>query len=367
MRILLLTSNLRVGGIERYTVTLANALQLMGHSVFVASAGGELEKQLLPEVKAVKVPLGTKSIASPKITATVFRLWELVKEEKIEIIHAQTRVAQFAACMLSSMTKVPYVATWHGFYKPHFFRKVLPCWGEMTIAISMSVVGHLKNDFNRDEKKIRLIYNGLDTSRFEHVYKEQEKREIRKRYKLNGGPVIGIIARLSEEKGHMILLEAFKALLDDVPGAQLLIIGSGRIEDKIKARVSELGIADNVRFVGNTLDTHDLLSVMDVFVRPSTSEGFGLSIVEAMLMDVPVVSSDVGDFRAMQKDAEIGVLADPLDSRKLKEAIKKILIDREFAVKISAAAKKYAKAHFTADKMARQVEKVYREVIDGSK
>ncbi|MDD4879448.1 MAG: glycosyltransferase family 4 protein [Candidatus Omnitrophica bacterium] len=367
MKILLLTSNLNVGGIERYTITLANALWKAGHSVFVASAGGELQKDLLPGIKAVRVPLGTKSIASPKITATVFKLRELVKEEKIEIIHAQTRVAQFAACILSGMTKVPYVSTWHGFYRPHFFRKVLPCWGEVTIAISMAVYEHLKNDFNRDEKKIRVIHNGLDLSRFKHVYTAQEKLEIRKRYGLKESPVIGIIARLSEEKGHLILLAAFKGLLDDIRDAQLLIVGGGRIENKIRARVSELGIKGNVCFVGNTLDTHDLLSVMDVFARPSTSEGFGLTIVEAMLMGVPVISSNVGDFKTMNEDTGIGVLVDPLDSRDLKEAIKKILTDREFAMKISAAAKKYAESHFSAERMARQVEKVYREVIDGSK
>ncbi len=107
MRILLLTTELHIGGISTYTTDLANALQRMGHSVFVASTGGELEKELSPEIKVVRIPLGTKSIASPKITATVFKLWELVKEEKIEVIHAQTRVAQFAACMLSSMTRVP--------------------------------------------------------------------------------------------------------------------------------------------------------------------------------------------------------------------------------------------------------------------
>ena len=367
MRILLVTSNLRIGGIERYTVTLANALREMGHSVFVASAGGEMETQLLPGIKAVKIPLGTKSIASPRISATVFKLWELVKEEKIEIIHAQTRVAQFAACIVSSMTKVPYVSTWHGFYKPHFFRKVLPCWGEMTIAISMSVYDHLKNDFHRDEKKIRLIYNGLDTSRFARVYTEKEKQEIRKRYGLKRGPVIGIIARLSEEKGHIILLEAFKDLLNDIRGAQLLIVGEGRMGNKIKARVSELGIEDNVCFCGSTLSTHDFLSVMDVFVRPSTIEGFGLTVVEAMMMGVPVVSTNVGDFKVMLDDGEVGVLADPFDARHLKEAIKSILTDGELAGRIRTAARKYAESHFSADRMAKQVEKVYREVINGSK
>ncbi len=367
MRILLLTTNLHIGGIERYTITLANALQRMGHSVFVASAGGELEKELSPEIKVVRVPMGTKSVVSPKITATVFKLWELVKEEKIEVIHAQTRVSQFAACMLSSMTRVPYVSTWHGFYRPHFFRKVLPCWGEVTIAISRVVYDHLKDDFKRDEKKIRLIYNGLDVSRFTHVYTAQEKLEIRKRYRLKEGPVVGIIARLSEEKGHIILLEAFKDLLNDIRGAQLLIVGEGRMGNKIKARVSELGIEDNVCFCGSTLSTHDFLSVMDVFVRPSTIEGFGLTVVEAMMMGVPVVSTNVGDFKVMLDDGEVGVLADPFDARHLKEAIKSILTDGELAGRIRTAARKYAESHFSADRMAKQVEKVYREVINGSK
>ena len=367
MRILLLTTSLHIGGVERYTITLANALRRMGHSVFVASAGGELEKELSPEIRVVRVPLGTKSVISPKITAAVFKLQELVKEEKIEVIHAQTRVAQFAACMLSGMTKVPYVSTWHGFYRPHFFRKILPCWGEITIAISRSVYDHLKDVFKRDEKKIRMIYNGLDVLRFVHVYTAQEKSEIRKRYKLKEGPVIGIIARLSEEKGHMILLEAFRDLLNDIRGAQLLIVGEGRIGNKIKARVSDLGIGDNVYFCGSTLSTHDFLAVMDVFVRPSTIEGFGLTLVEAMLMGVPVVSTDVGDFKTMLDAGEVGVLADPPDAPHLKEAIKRILTDGELAGRIKAAARKYAESHFSADRMAQEVEKVYREVIDGSK
>ena len=367
MRILLLTTELHIGGISTYTTDLANALHRMGHSVFVASTGGELEKELSPEVKVVRIPLRTKSIASPKITATVFKLWGLVKEEKIEVIHAQTRVAQFTACILSSMTKVPYVSTWHGFYRPHFFRKVLPCWGELTIAISKVVYDHLKDDFNRDEKKIRLIPNGVEISKFGRVYTAQEKLEIRKRYGLKEGPVIGIIARLSEEKGHIVLVEAFKDLLKDIPAAQLLIVGSGRIENKIKAKVSELGVEGSVYFFGNTLDILDFFAVMDVFVRPSLSEGFGLVLVEAMLMRVPVISTNVGGFKAMLDDEEVGVLAKPTDAQNLKEAIKRVLTDKEFAVRISATAKKYAESHFSADRMAKQVEKLYIEVINGSK
>jgi len=367
MRILLLTTHMRIGGIGVYTVTLANALQRKGHIVFVASVGGELEKELSPGIKVVRIPMGTKSIVSPKITASVFKLWGLVKEEKIEVIHAQTRVAQFAACMLTSMTKVPSVATWHGFYRPHFFRKILPCWGEITIAISRTVYEHLKNDFKRDEGKIRLIFNGVDVSKFSRVYSDEEKKAIKKKYGLNDGPVIGIISRLSEEKGHMVLLDAFKDLLAEMLGAQLLIVGEGRLGAGLKARALELGIDKNVHFFGNTLNTIEFLAIMDVFTRPSIQEGFGLGVIEAMLMGVPVVSTDVGGFKSILNHGEVGILVEPLNAARLKEGIKKVLSDEKFAKNISAAARQYAASNFSADRMAQQVEAVYKEVMCGAK
>jgi len=363
MKILLLTTHLRIGGIGVYTVTLANALCKMGHTVFLASTGGELEKELSPEVRTVRVPLGTKSILSPKVAVTVLELRRLIKEEKIEILHAQTRVAQFTAWALSKTIKVPYVVTWHGFYRPHFLRRIMPFWGEMTIAISKAVYGYLKNDFNRAEDKIRLVFNGVDVSKFSRVYSKEEKAAIRKKYGLKDGPVIGIIARLSEEKGHVILIDAFKDLITQLPGAQLVIVGEGRLERLLKSKAAELGMKENVYFFGNNLNTREFLAIMDVFARPSTMEGFGLGVAEAMLMGVPVVSSDVGGFKTILKGSECGLLVEPNDAHHLKKALLDILTDRNAAERISTAAKEYAASNFSADRMAKEVEAVYKEVI----
>lgn len=363
MRILLLTTHLNTGGVGVYTITLANSLQKMGHVIFVASAGGELEKELSPEIKIVRIPMGTKSVISPKITASIYRLWELIKEEKIDIMHAQTRVAQFAACMLTSVTKVPSVATWHGFYRPHFFRKILPCWGEITIAISKTVYDHLKDDFNRNERNIRLIPNGVDVAKFSRVYSEEEKVAIRKRCGLKPGPVIGIIARLSPEKGHYILLDSFRDMLRQMPDAQLVIVGEGRLDRELKARAAEYGIAASVRFFGNTLNARDFLAIMDIFARPGLKEGFGLAVIEAMLMGVPVVSTDVGGFKDMLKGGEFGVLVEPGDAEHLTGAILRVLTDKALAGRIKAAAKRYAESNFSAERMARKTLEAYKEVI----
>lgn len=367
MKILLITSHLKIGGIPVYTVTLANHLCKKGHGVFVASSGGELKDELSSEIVHIDVPLETHSVLSPKIWLAVFRLRGLIKKEKIDIMHTHTRVAHFTAHILSKMTGVPYVVTWHGFYRPHFFRKLMPCWGERTIAISKSVARHLVDDFKREEAKVRLVFNGVDASKFRNDYTEAQKRDIKKRYGLKDGPVVGIICRLAGDKGHAFLVEAFKGVVSQVPEAQLVIVGEGKLKDTLKSRVARLGIGDSVHFFDGTLNPREFLAVMDVFTRPSIEEGFGIAVVEAMLMGVPVVATNVGGFKSILNEGEFGILVEPKDVSGLKDAIVKMLTDRAFAEKIAAAAQRHAALNFSAEKMAARIEDVYTEVVKESK
>lgn len=363
MRILLLTSHLNIGGIPVYTVTLANYLCKKGHSVYVASSGGVLDRELHSNVRRIKVPLNTKSAISIKVWLMVLKLRRFIKDENIEIIHAQTRVTQFAAHILSRLTGIPYVVTWHGFYRPHFFRKFFPCWGKRTIAISRTVSRHLVDVFRRDEDKVRLIFNGIDTSKFNNDYTANERQDIKRRYGLKDGPIIGIISRLAPEKGHVYLIEAFKELLVEIPDAQLIIIGDGKSESGLKRRVRELGIENAVYFFGETLNTKEFLGIMDVFTRPSENEPFGLAIVEAMIMGVPVVATDAGGFKTILGQGKFGILIPPKNVIALKDALKRILTDSELAKNLTEAARKYALENFSADRMAEEVETVYKEVI----
>lgn len=365
MNILIITTHMRMGGIGVYTATLANRLHRAENRVFVASSGGDLERELSPGVEKIRVPLDTKSVLSPKVFSAVLRLAGTVKKEKIDIVHAQTRVSQAAACLLSVMTGVPYVATWHGFFRPHFLRRSFPFWGKKTIAISKPVYDNLKDVFRRKEGALRLVLNGVETDKFSREYTPEEKKEIKKTFGvLGGGPVIGIISRLSEEKGHSILIDAFRQISGRFPGAQLLIIGEGRLEGDLKKKAEGYGLGDSVRFFGNTLNAREFLAIMDVFVRPGLQEGFGLAVVEAMLMGVPVVSTSVGGFREMLNDGELGVLVEPCDPDHLAAAISRVLGDGGLARRISAAAKGYARSNFSAERMAEQTLEVYKEALD---
>lgn len=364
MRILLLTSHLNIGGIGVYTVTLANNLLKRGHIVYLASSGGTLDVELSSDIKRIRVPLNTKSAISPKVFLAVFKLRKFIRDENIQVLHAQTRVAQFAAHLVSWLTSIPYVVTWHGFYRPHFFRRVFPCWGERTIAISRTVFHHLVDVFRRDENRVRLIFNGIDTSKFNNDYSEEEKEAIKRKYGLGKGPIIGIISRLAPEKGHIYLIEGVKELLAKIPDAKLLIVGNGRLEIELKKKVHQFGIDNAVHFFNETLNTKEFLGIMDIFTRPSIEEGFGLGVVEAMLMGLPIVSTDVGGFKSVLNHGRVGILVPPKDSMALKDAFVRILTDSVLAKKFGETAREYAFENFSADRMAQQVEGVYEEVLN---
>ena len=118
MKILLLTTHLNTGGIARYVISLAKALKHRGHTVFVASSGGDLEMTLVQEgIQHLFVDLRTKSELSPKVVKSFFGLKSFARKEGIDLIHAHTRVTQVLAALLSLYTKIPYVTTCHGFFR----------------------------------------------------------------------------------------------------------------------------------------------------------------------------------------------------------------------------------------------------------
>jgi len=154
MNILILTNHMNIGGITRYVLNLSYGLKKQGNNVFVGSLPGWGEKFLKEnDISFFSLPLKTKSIFSPRILLSYFILERFIQKERVDLIHAQTRTTQFLAFLLSKRLNIPYVSTFHGFYRPHLMRKMLPCLGGLTIAISQSVGQHLIKDFNLNRNR----------------------------------------------------------------------------------------------------------------------------------------------------------------------------------------------------------------------
>lgn len=364
MNILFLTNHLNIGGISSYVVNLSLGLKQRGHNVYVASSSGELVSQLVKEgVVFIPIPIKTKSEVSYKVPLSFFKLLGVLKEKNIEIIHANTRVTQVLSYFINSLSRIKYVTTCHGFFKTRFSRKLFPCWGERTIAISEAVKDHLVRDFRVKEEKIRVIRHGIDMDKY-RMPNCEERAEIKRKLGMADGPVVGIIARLSEEKGHIYLIEAVKKIIERTPGIQLLIVGEGRMKERLSNLVEALRIEKHVFFLPATLNTKEILSAMDVFVLPSSKEGLGFSLMEAMAMSLPVIGTDIGGIRDLIQNKNNGLLVKPRDPGALSLAIIEILSDPKKAKSFGENAANFIKQNFSGQKMALETEGVYLECLD---
>lgn len=363
MKILFLVNHLNVGGITSYILTLASGLKKKEHSVFIASSGGEL----LPEfnnlgVIYIQVPVKTKNELSPRILFSAFKLSKVIKDNKIDILHSQSRTTQVLGSLLHRLTGVKHISTCHGFFKRRFSRKFFPCWGDRVIAISEQVKEHLVDDFKVDLSRITLINNGIEIERFKPAPFSQ-KQEAKSRLGLKSGPVIGILARLSDVKGHKYLIEAMKTVLATFPNVQLLIAGEGRMEDELKRLTVSLKIEECVFFVPETLDTRNILAAIDIFVMPSLKEGLGLALMEAMASGLPVIGSAVGGIKTLVKHEDNGLLVNPGDSLGIANAIINLLSDSNKAARLGTNARRFIAEEFSEDKMALKTEGLYLECL----
>ena len=368
MNVLHLTSHLNLGGIPSYVVSLSTALMRRGHRITVVSGGGELEPSLVATgVAHWESPLATSVEFSPRVWLATLALAERLRRDPVDLLHAHTRVAQVAAARLSRWRRLPYVTTWHGFYRPNVGRRLWPCTGDRTIAISEPVQQHLIDTFKVPAERIRLIPNGVDADRFAQLPDAGQVEAFRRRWNLHdAGRVIGGIGRLASGgvKGFDLLLSALPLIHRELPDVRVIIIGDGPGRETLERQTDQLGLRNAVRFVGGVQDTRVPLALMDVFVFPVRwPEGFGLALVEAMAAGKPVVAARTGAIPDIVRHARDGWLIEPESPASLAEGVVRLLNDRAFADALSGQARTRARETFGLSRMVEQVEEVYRECV----
>jgi glycosyltransferase involved in cell wall biosynthesis len=343
---------------------VARGLKTKGHSVYIASSGGELVSKFIQEgIVYIYIPIRTKQEFNlPKILISLFKLLKFIKDKNIEIIHSNTRVTQVLGCLLQKFSGKPYISTCHGFFKRRISRKIFPCWGNKVIAISEAVRDHLIKDFGVKEEVIRVIYNGFDVNRLQ-APSSKLQADVRQKLGLGDGPVVGIIARLSEEKGHSYLIEAMPRVIGKFSSAQLLIVGEGRMREKLVNLTRTSGLEKNVFFVPSVSDTQEVLSIMDLFVLPSLKEGLGLSLMEAMASGLAVIGSNVGGIKSLIRDGYNGLLINPGDTEQLADRILELLGDHKKRDYLGDNARIFIKQNFSLSKMAQETERTYLECL----
>ncbi len=368
MKILQVTSHLNVGGISRYILSLSERLLRKGHSVEVASDAGGMESQFTAlGLSRFSLPLNTSAEFSLRILWAARRLAEHLRKEPVDLLHAHTRVAQVVADQVSRRIRIPYVTTWHGIYRARLGRRLWPCAGRITIAVSNPVRQHLMEDLHIPAERIRCIYNGIDADHYAVPSDQATIEATRRRWRIpEGRPVIGGIGRMAagRVKGFDSLLVAAYLLRKEVPELQILLVGDGPRRPFLEDVARRLGIRDRVHFLGPVADIRLPLALMDLFVFPSRwPEAFGLTLVEAMAAGKPVVATQVGAVPEIIRHGEEGWLVPPEEPGLLAEGVSLLLKDTALAQRIGRQGQVRVRECFNLDQMTERVEQVYQEAL----
>lgn len=212
---------------------------------------------------------------------------------------------------------------------------------------------------------ITVLRQAIPVDRYEGAAERAAAAGLRAVLQPGTGPLLVNVSRMVPGKGHLLLLESFAAMRSSVPDAVLALVGDGPERPATERRAEQLGVDASVRFLGNRHDVPDLLTVADVFVFASESEGFGLAVLEAMAASKPVVAFRLPAIEEFASDGESALLVERGDVASFANAVEKILGDPALGVRLGCAGRAIVESRFPADAVARTFEEVYETVLAG--
>jgi len=214
---------------------------------------------------------------------------------------------------------------------------------------------------------LSVVHNGISLEEFSQ---QTEGQELRDELDIPAdAPVVGILGRLVEWKGHSLYLQAMTQVKQIIPNVHGLIVGgpevtNPRLGEELKAQATSLGIDQQVRFAGHRTDIAQVLASMDVLAHTSTApEPFGRVLIEAMAMGLPVVASDAGGVPEIVIPGETGFLVPLGDAQGTASAILDLLKNPDHARKMGASGRRRVESHFTMQHHVNQITAIYRELL----
>jgi glycosyltransferase involved in cell wall biosynthesis len=298
---------------------------------------------------------------------TIARLAWLIRRRDIRIVHVNDRPRDaVVAVVLSRLTRVRCLVHVHQAYRPGWTGRPLR-WAlghaDGVVAIS-TFVGRTLTEGGLDPVRVHVVRNGIDLAEW---HPGAGAAETRAELGIDpSAPVLLTICRLFPEKGPLDAIEAVARLRAELPDIQLLIVGNditgGRFTAELDARVAELQVAGNVRFLGRRDDIEGLMAACDIYVMPSFEEPFGLVFCEAMAMERPVVALADGGTVEVVDDGRTGLLVTRGDLDALTAHLRALLLDPARRTAMGAAGRADVAARFTTTRMAADAGRVYSKV-----
>lgn len=367
-KILHIVEDLKIGGLEKVLASIVLSLDKNRYDVQVwcLSAGGDVADELMEKGITVRI-LGKRSYYNPW---QVLMLAYLFRRERFQIIHTHGYFASTFGRLAAILTNVPIIITHvHSTYYEYSRRnlmieRILSFFTDCIVCISGAVQKFVvKNEHIRAERT-RVIYNAIEFQ--SNGLSIEDKGNKRTSLGISSRDVVVIIvASLTANKGHHVLLQAFEKVHRNHPLLKLIIVGEGPLRMRLQEDTNASGIASAVIFTGLRKDVLELLGMSNIFVLPSvTREGLGIALIEAMAMSLPVIGSDIGGIPEVIENYVSGFLVQPGNVDQLAHAIETLVSDPELRERMGLQGRKIYEEKFTMPRMIRQIETLYDHFLE---
>ncbi len=289
----------------------------------------------------------------------IWRLRSVLRRERIDVLHTH-HVGPFAyGAPAAILAGCPRVHTEHSHELYDTRRRKLLGAMMSPLAEVVAVTPEISEFRKRFPGRCRVITNGVPLPSLEPSMRARGRALLGAE---QDSFVLGCAARLSPEKNHAGLLEAFAQLLDDEPRSLLACAGVGPLADVLRADATRLGVSEHVRWLGPVEDMRHFYAALDACVLNSTREGLPLCLLEAMSFGIPVVATDVGGVGELIADGA-GILVPPQAPQVLAGALRSLATQPERANELGREGKSRIRQSYSIDQMVDRYVELYHEVV----
>lgn len=352
------------GGQQNRVLSEAIGLSKRGHKFIIACHKSSM---LAQKAKEAGIKVYEVNMVKQAYLLTIPQLIRIIKKEKVDLVCTHSSVDSWAGGIAARLTRRRLVRFKHNLYRvkkdpPTRFIYSLP---HRFISVNNAAAEVLKETGYIRPEKITRVYGSIDSEKFNPDKISNTDKAVLKRSL--GIPqnalVIGNTSGFTEVKGQYYLLEAANTLFNRNNGIYIVLIGGMGQKEKVHSLVVKPEFHNRVILPGHRTDIPQLLSIMDIFVFPSTVEAFGNSLLEAMAMAKPVVVSDIPSFREFMSDGLDGIFFRAKDPADLAKKVILLIENGSLRSKLGENAR-YIVEKFSPDKMLSLTEALYREVLD---
>jgi len=369
MKILHMISSGGMYGAEAVILNMTRTLNERSHRSMLAVFSNSSNPNLQLHENATKE--GIESYLIPcsgqidRKAITIIR--ELAQRTGTDVAHAHGYKADIYAYFALRASRVSLVSTCHNWldndWKTSIYgildRLILRSYAQV-VAVSEDVRQRLLNSGVK-ANKVSLIRNGIDLRPFDRA-----STVLRRELGWDAYQIVGVVGRLSIEKGIDIFLRSAARVLAHSPETKFVVAGDGPDRAELEALIDELGIRDHARLLGRCDDMPALYASLDIMVSASRREGLPIAILEGMASRLPLVATAVGAVPTLIQDGRTGVLVPAENPELLAEKILELLRDPASRKQLGSAARQLVEDEFSAARMTDDYLRVYESAIAGA-